>query len=670
MSTIWIVHRDPARRAALARAAAAREGAVSGGPGDPLFDSAAPADAVVLGLAGDLEAELQFAHRVTERLADREPRWILVAERGDAVRARELFDAIDAEILSFPPDARLLRQSLRHAVQPAVESLPLSQRPARDRLSQRFARWFADLELPELLRCIDPRLSNLPVLICGEAGSGRALLGHYIHRFGPGQGGPLVPVVCRPEMPAAELQRALADAAGDIRGAAPCTIWLEDVDALSAGAQRQLARWIEFGMPDGTLHCHVARWTASAADPDLGEFSGGFGAGLDAALADVLCGIQIRIPALRERPQRIASFANDTALAWCAERRDAARRFGEDAISVLEEYPWSANLRELEAVVTESLAACASDPVRAVDLTYGGMPFAPLDAAEIGLLIDTPPPEPASRFGAADELADLLAEPFEDDELAAPILEPEWLPSPGPDPLEKAPDPEAAAPAASPRIQHLVGAIAHEIRNPLSTIRTFAELLPNRFDDPDFRETFSELVGNDAKRIEGVVAALSSLAGLTAPVPEPVPLGAMIEELLDAQREPIRERHLLVLKELETDGPGALADPEQIRFAFESIVRKSIELATDRGDVYISNRAHPTGLRGTPSIRTLVRFGNTAPAASQAAAQGLGGLSVAENALEFAIAEAIVLDQSGGFSVHASDNGQSVVQVDLPAEPV
>ena len=86
MNTIWIVHRDPRLRSALARVAAAPDDAVSGSPGDPLFDSAPLADVVLLGLAGNLEAELEFAHRTIARIP--EARWILVAERGDVRIAR------------------------------------------------------------------------------------------------------------------------------------------------------------------------------------------------------------------------------------------------------------------------------------------------------------------------------------------------------------------------------------------------------------------------------------------------------------------------------------------------------------------------------------------------------------------------------------------------------
>jgi signal transduction histidine kinase len=50
-----------------------------------------------------------------------------------------------------------------------------------------------------------------------------------------------------------------------------------------------------------------------------------------------------------------------------------------------------------------------------------------------------------------------------------------------------------------PGLRRLANALIHQVRNPLATIRTFADLLPERFDDPDFRARFPEMV-RDGRR--------------------------------------------------------------------------------------------------------------------------------------------------------------------------
>ncbi len=48
----------------------------------------------------------------------------------------------------------------------------------------------------------------------------------------------------------------------------------------------------------------------------------------------------------------------------------------------------------------------------------------------------------------------------------------------------------------------LAASMSHEIRNPLVAIKTFAQLLPERFDDADFRKDFNEIVVQEIDRLD------------------------------------------------------------------------------------------------------------------------------------------------------------------------
>jgi signal transduction histidine kinase len=55
--------------------------------------------------------------------------------------------------------------------------------------------------------------------------------------------------------------------------------------------------------------------------------------------------------------------------------------------------------------------------------------------------------------------------------------------------------------------------LAHEIKNPLASIKTFFQLLPERYNtDPDFRETFSRIIPNEIRRIDTLVTELLELS--------------------------------------------------------------------------------------------------------------------------------------------------------------
>ena len=61
-------------------------------------------------------------------------------------------------------------------------------------------------------------------------------------------------------------------------------------------------------------------------------------------------------------------------------------------------------------------------------------------------------------------------------------------------------------------IHQVVARFAHELKNPLATIHTFAELLPTRVDDPEFQQYWSEYVRRDVHRLDDLVAKLVSLS--------------------------------------------------------------------------------------------------------------------------------------------------------------
>ena len=58
----------------------------------------------------------------------------------------------------------------------------------------------------------------------------------------------------------------------------------------------------------------------------------------------------------------------------------------------------------------------------------------------------------------------------------------------------------------------MAAGMAHEIKNPLQSIKTFTQLLPQRFDDADFRKTFNEVVPPEVQRIDTIVSRLLDFA--------------------------------------------------------------------------------------------------------------------------------------------------------------
>ncbi len=78
----------------------------------------------------------------------------------------------------------------------------------------------------------------------------------------------------------------------------------------------------------------------------------------------------------------------------------------------------------------------------------------------------------------------------------------------------------------------LVASIAHEIRTPLTSIKTFTEMLPNKYDNADFREKISRFVPQEIERLNRVVNDLLAYANPPAVQQETVPLKSLVDGVM------------------------------------------------------------------------------------------------------------------------------------------
>ncbi len=682
--TLWIIHRDTRARAALARIAGAENNAVLGPPGDPIFESTPPPNVVLLAPSRDFESELEFVHRISPRL--HQCAWIVLPEAGDLAEAQRLFDTLPARFLHFPPQPEPLQRTIDEALH-RRRTDSLSRRRRRDLLTARFSRWFADLELPALLRTVDPHLTRVPLLIRGETGTGRGLLAHYVHAFSGNDDCALGHVPCRGTETREELLRMIRTSSPDLRDGRQ-TLWLENVNQLPQALQSQVRDWVEYGLPQGTVRSHNVRWIVSTQEDPQSEHAAQDAAPrIERDLADALSGLVVRLPPLRDRRDSIDRFVASTTAAWSNEQRERERTFSPMALEALRSHVWPSNMAEAEAVVHRSLALSSANPLEAHDLQFqtSDVPWAStpslFEAPLADLLPDPPFAQPVSEEATAPDQPLTADTPESLEDAAAPEAYEDLTFSEPPDAMPPVIEAEPIAtvelegPDASDtedeNIRRLVGAMAHEIRNPLVSIRTFSELLPENFDDDEFRTRFAELVGADVGQIESVVNQLQDLSQLGEPHREEFDLATMIDVILDGERETVKDRNLLVLKELDRNRPLAIGDSTQLESAFKSLIGKVLLLAPARGDVYVASKHNADGLKGEESMRVLLRYhdrrDSILPPSNLEDGIRVEGVSQAETSLDFLVAEVIINAQGGRITIDTTDVRETIVVIDLPA---
>ncbi|HKJ71916.1 MAG TPA: sigma-54 dependent transcriptional regulator [Gammaproteobacteria bacterium] len=201
--------------------------------------------------------------------------------------------------------------------------------------------------------------ADVSVLVLGETGTGKELLGRALHAESPRREGPFVPVNCAalPEG-VAESQLfghrkgaftgAVADSEGLVGAAGGGTLFLDEVGELDAAVQTKLLRFLEAGTYQRVGEAAERRAdvrVVAATNRDLGAevAAGRFREDLFYRLYVV----PVELPPLRQRPGDVRRLAGRFLADLAAEHGVAAPAFAEDALARLAAYPWPGNVREL-----------------------------------------------------------------------------------------------------------------------------------------------------------------------------------------------------------------------------------------------------------------------------------------------------------------------------------
>lgn len=130
----------------------------------------------------------------------------------------------------------------------------------------------------------------------------------------------------------------------------------------------------------------------------------------------------------------------------------------------------------------------------------------------------------------------------------------------------------------------LAAGMAHEIKNPLVTIKTFTQLLPERFHDKDFRDTFSELISQEVTRIDSIVNQLLHFSRPVAPYLKPTSLHELLKQEFRLIQEQLRQHEQDLVADLRADKCIIRADSDLLDQAFINFFLNAVQ-AMEKGGV-------------------------------------------------------------------------------------
>jgi two-component system response regulator PilR (NtrC family) len=222
--------------------------------------------------------------------------------------------------------------------------------------------------------------SQAPVYVSGESGSGKELAAKLIHLNSSRRDGAFIAVNCGaiPEnlmeseffgYKKGSFSGANQDKEGMFQAANGGTLFLDEVADLPLAMQVKLLRAIQekkVRMVGGTNEEAVDVRIISATHKNLGEM-------MDAGLfrQDLyyrLNVIQLKMPALRDRPGDIPLLANLLLARQCASLKISVPKIDDSAQSYIKKLAFPGNVRELENMLERALALCDGQTITIDDL--------------------------------------------------------------------------------------------------------------------------------------------------------------------------------------------------------------------------------------------------------------------------------------------------------------
>ncbi|MCX5727030.1 MAG: ATP-binding protein [Candidatus Saganbacteria bacterium] len=132
----------------------------------------------------------------------------------------------------------------------------------------------------------------------------------------------------------------------------------------------------------------------------------------------------------------------------------------------------------------------------------------------------------------------------------------------------------------------MAAGMAHEIKNPLVSLRTFTQLLQQKWTDEEYRNKFMQIVPNEIERINQIAEKLLKFGRPVKPELVKVNTNSILEEIVSLWESECRMKNIRVTTKL-AELPLITGDPGQLTQAFINIIKNAVEAMGEGGELII-----------------------------------------------------------------------------------
>lgn len=154
------------------------------------------------------------------------------------------------------------------------------------------------------------------------------------------------------------------------------------------------------------------------------------------------------------------------------------------------------------------------------------------------------------------------------------------------------------------RIEHLKRAefwselssrMAHEIRNPLTSIKTFTQLFPERYNEAEFRDNFVQIVSKEIDKIDNITDQLVIYSKPFRGEIKPIEINSLVSEVLNSFNKSFEMKGIKINSNSPSEIIRAKGNRELLFEAFSRIVSNSVDFLNEKGEISVSVRVLTLG---------------------------------------------------------------------------
>ena len=297
---------------------------------------------------------------------------VMISGHGDLETAVNTMRLGAFDYIPKPPDLNRLLNTVRNALD--RKELVVENKRLKKKVSKNYEMIGKSKEITAIKDMIDKVApTEARVLVTGPNGTGKELVAHWIHEKSERSKGPFIEVNCAAipsELIESELfghvkgafTSANKDRAGKFEAANGGTIFLDEIGDMSLPAQAKVLRALQEGKvqrvgsdKDIKVDVRVVAATNKNLRKEIDDKK--FREDLYHRLAVIL----IKVPALNDRRSDIPELINHFVKKIAASQGMPEKSFTKEAVTLLQAYDWTGNIRELRNVIERLLILGANE---------------------------------------------------------------------------------------------------------------------------------------------------------------------------------------------------------------------------------------------------------------------------------------------------------------------